>query len=189
MHGTIMTKGKKHRLVEARTPAGRISRAGEAREFAPTQAKRLRDAAMRQMMDPEWGTELGILFLQERITQSMYAAGKKWREMASKYQASIGAFPVRATSVELGRKGSPPDPESEAGCRIAKREANLAEDFFAADAVLVNAGPGIRLMVRRVCEDDAAPIGLDELARFRAGLMRLVSHWNLTNEKKLATDR
>src|SRR5690348_5768965 len=117
-----------------RTPSGRHSRAGE-RETAPAAIKRLREAALRQMADPQWGTELGRLNLEGAITDAMYAAGKRWAEYAAKYQGAIGVFPVR--SVQPRSFAHPPDPDSDTGREIAKREAENAEKFFAAHAVLV----------------------------------------------------
>lgn len=178
MHGTLMRKA---RVVKSREPNGRIQR---EREPAPTAVRRLMDAGLIDVRHAEWGTELGRLLLVRSITETMYAAGKRWAEMASKYQKSIGVFPVRTTSVETGRAGSPPDPDTSEGQRIARREANQAEDFFAADATLVQAGPRIRIVVRRACEDNEMPCGVDELILLRAGLLRLASHWGLTNASK-----
>jgi hypothetical protein len=181
MHGNLMARTGRKRSVVAREDNGRAQR---EREFPPAQVKRLRDAAMRGLRDAEWGTELGRLNLAGKITDSMFAAGKKWAILASQYQAAIGAFPVRSASPALGRNGSPPDPDSPDGQRIAEREANGAERFFAADAILVQAGPGVRVIVRRVCEDNEMPCGIEELARLRTGLMHLVSHWDLTGGSK-----
>jgi hypothetical protein len=181
MHGNLMAKTGRKRSVVARETNGRAQR---EREFPPAQVRRLRDAAMQGLRDPEWGTELGRLNLTGKINDSMFAAGKKWAILASQYQAAIGVFPVRTASPTLGRNSEPPDPDSDEGKKIAERETNGAERFFAADAVLIQAGPGVRQIVRRVCEDNEMPCGLDELARLRAGLMHLVSHWDLTGTGK-----
>ena len=68
--------------------------------------------------------------------------------------------------------------------KLAKREAKHAEDFFKADAVLMQADRGVSTAVRRLCEDNETPGGFAELARVRTGLMHLVSHWNLTGTEK-----
>lgn len=175
MHGTSMAK------TRYREPNGRHQR---EREAAPVAVRRLLDAALTDMRHAEWGTELGRLLLKKLINESMFVAGRKWAELANKYQKSIGVFPVKSASPQVGRNAAPPDPDSDEGRKIARRETDGAERFFAADAVLVNAGPGIRIIVRRVCEDNEMPCGLEELARLRAGLMHLVSHFNLTNTGK-----
>lgn len=168
-----MANKRKNRLVKARTPSGQLSRAGREREFPPTQVKRLRDAAMAGLRDPEWGTELGRLYLDGTITAAMYAAGKDWREKAAKYVNSLGHFPVRSILVE-GRGGSlPPDPDSLEGQKRARREADAMERFFEAHHVLLYAGKMAEATVRRLCEHDEGPCGMAELMALRRGLSAL----------------
>lgn len=162
--------------MEPRTPRGRLSEAGKRRQHGPTEVKRLRDAALRRMADPEWGTELGRLYLCGSITEIMYVAGKKWRELAAKYRKAFEAFPVRSASVEMGRGGSDPDPESPAGRAQAKREAKTEEDFFKAHAVLVQVGGCAEMAVRQVCERDEGVCGIAELIALRNGLSALSEH-------------
>ena len=185
MHGNLgMAKTGRKRAAVVRTASGRASEAGREREVPPAQVRRLRDAALSGLRDPEWGTELGRLYLSDQITDAMYAAGKQWAEWAAKYRNAIGVFPIRCSSGELRGNSHPVDPESERGQEIAKREAKHAEDFFKADAVLMQADRGVSTAVRRLCEDNETPGGFAELARVRTGLMHLVSHWNLTGTEK-----
>jgi hypothetical protein len=161
---------RKNRLLKARTPSGQLSRAGRERELPPTQVKRLRDAAMAGLRDPEWGTELGRLYLEGTITATMYAAGKAWREKAAKYVSTLGHFPVRTILVE-GRGGSlPPDPDTEEGRKRARREADAMERFFEAHHILLSAGKLAEATVRRLCEHDEGPCGMSELIALRNGL-------------------
>lgn len=186
MHGTSTGMAKKNRLIKSRSPGGRPSRAGQEREFPPAQVKRLRDAAMAGLRDPEWGTELGRLYLEGTITHGMYAAGKKWGEYADKYSHAIGVFPVRSSTGEPRGKAHPPDPDSKKGKDIAEKEADHAERFFEAHSVLVRAGAMVGPSVRRLCEHNEGPCGMAELIAVRTGLMALVSHWNLTTMAKSA---
>lgn len=169
----------KRKLIVAREPNGRAQR---ERESAPTAMKRLRDAALREARHAEWGTELGRLFLSDEITEEQYAAGKWWTEQAKKYQSAIGAFPVRSATLEVGRGGAAPDPDSPEGQKIAKREANQAEVFFAAHAALVQSG--YESVVRRLCENDEFPCGWGELMAAKRGLSALATHRGLTNQRK-----
>lgn len=162
-----------------RTPSGQRSRAGQEREAAPVAIKRLRDAALAGMTDPEWGSELGRLYLNNVITSAMYAAGKRWAEQAARYRHVIGAFPVRSAALERGVGASPLDPDSAEGQREAARHREAMERFFAAHAALSTAGDRCESMVRRVCEDGYMPLGFEELLQLRTGLMRLVSHWGI----------
>jgi hypothetical protein len=164
---------RKNRPLKARTPSGQLSRAGREREFPPTQVKRLRDAAMAGLRDPEWGTELGRLYLEGTITATMYAAGKNWREKAAQYVNTLGHFPVRTILAE-GRGGSlPPDPDTEEGQKRARREAAAMERFFEAHHVLLSAGKLAEATVRRLCEHNEGPCGMAEMIALRNGLSAL----------------
>jgi hypothetical protein len=132
------------------------------------------------LRDAEWGTELGRLYLEGAITDSMYGAGKRWREEATSYRAAIGVFPIRSTSLERGVKSHPPDVDSEDGQKQARQEANATERFFEADAVLVGAGTGAENAVRKLCEDDQSLAGMYELRNARCGLLALADHYRLT---------
>lgn len=168
-----MSGKRKNRQLKTRTPSGQLSRAGRVREFPPAQIKRLRDAAMAGLRDPEWGTELGRLYLAGSITASMYAAGKTWREKAARYIGTLGLFPVRSILVE-GRGGSlPPDPDTTEGQKRARREADAMERFFEAHHVLLAAGKLAEHAVRRLCEHDEGPCGMAELIALRNGLTAL----------------
>ncbi len=168
------------RLVTAREPNGRIQR---ERGPGPTEIKRLRDAALRGLRDPEWGTELGRLYLERALTAEMYAAGKRWRESVAAYHGAIGVFPVRTAALERGRS-TPPDPDSEGGREQAVRDRDAAEAFFAAHAALVSAGMVAENAVRRLCEDDQALCGLYELNGAICGLMALAHYYGLTERSK-----
>ena len=83
---------KHHRSVSPhREPNGRLSRAGETKEFAPTLVKRLRDAAVARMDDAAWGSELGRLFLTHHIEAPLYAAGRKWAELVARHHIAMAA--------------------------------------------------------------------------------------------------
>ncbi len=172
-----MASRRKNRLVTAREPNGRIQR--EEREPAPTEVRRIRDAALRGLRDPEWGSELGRLYLQGIITDSMYAAGKRWREHATEYRQAIGIFPVKSASLERGSHSTSADPDSDEGNKQAERERNAAERFMEAHAILVFMGQGTESIIRRLCEDDLSLAGMVELKKARYGLSRLADHYNL----------
>jgi hypothetical protein len=170
-----MSKNHKHRQLRARTPSGQLSRAGRTRELPPTQVRRLRDAALAGLRDPEWGTELGRLYLTGAITAAMYAAGKDWRDKATKYIGTFGLLPVRSLLVE-GRGGSlPPDPETPEGQKRARRDAAAKKRFDEAHQVLLSAGKLAEHTVRRLCEHDETPCGMAELIALRNGLSALAA--------------
>lgn len=174
---------KRKRATAIREPNGRPSRAGLQREFPPAQVKRLRDAALAGLRDPEWGTELGRLYLVGSITAAMYAAGKWWREMAARYMDAIGAFPVRSAGLEVGRGGTPADPDTPEGQRQARRDANAAESFRRTHHVLMTAGPLAEAVVRRVCDYDEGPCGMAELISLRNGLSALATEQQKNHQR------
>lgn len=183
MHGALMIR-KHTKPVTAREPSGRPQR---ETEYAPSQIKRLRDAAMRGLRDAEWGTELGRLSLERSITSLMHAAGRRWRDQAAQYRKAIGVFPVRSLSVEPVSRAMAPDPDSAEGQEQARRDSEAVEQFFAAHAALVMAGSSAENAVRRLCEDDLSLVGMSELQAARKGLNALASHYGLTNQQKSAT--
>lgn len=182
--GLQMASRRKHMV--RREPNGKPSRAGRQKEFAPLLVKRLRDAALDGMRDPEWGTELGRLLLNSVITEAMYAAGKRWAEQAAKYQGVIGMFPVKSSSAEGGSWSHQPDPDSDRGREITAVERNAMEKYFEAEAILVGCGVvagcnrNVRVIVRNVCEGGELPTGYPEVISLRVGLLRLAAHWGLT---------
>lgn len=168
-------KNRRGSLVIARERNGRLQR---EQSYAPSEIRRLRDAAMLGLRDPEWGTELGRLYLQGVLTAAMYGAGKRWRDIAAQYRSAIGAFPVRSAALELGR-ATPADPDSEAGRAQASRETEAKERFFEAHAALVMADIGAEKAVRRLCEEDVALGSLGELQAARRGLQRLSEYYGI----------
>lgn len=172
---------KRRRQVTAREPSGRPQR---EREYSPGEIRRLRDAAMSGLRDAEWGTELGRLYLEKHIDDGMYAAGRRWREQAHKYRSTLGVFPVRSAKLEVGSRGTEPDPDSEEGQQIARRERAAMEQFMGAHAELVAAGGTIALIVRMACEEDEPITTVLGRLALNHGLSLLARHYGLTDKAK-----
>jgi hypothetical protein len=119
--GRKSLKNKKAKIVPVREPKTmRPSRADEeARDYGPGEVRRLLYAATRGLRDSEWGTELGRLYLENKITAGMYGAAKWWRDMAALYASAINApaSAPKALSLERGSKGTDVDPDSEIGAK------------------------------------------------------------------------
>lgn len=185
-----MKRATKMKIVQIREPSGRPSRAAEQKETAPAQVRRLRDAALAGMADQEWGTELGRLFLSGKITPPMYAAGKKWAERASRYQAAINC-PVGMRSASAERVGfsSPADPDSDEGQEQVKRDVGAVLAFQEAHAVLLGAGLIAERAVRGLCERDEAMTGELHALALHRGLSWLAEYWGLTGGRRPANGR
>ena len=91
------------KTLARREPNGQPKRSlnRESAGPSPTEISRLRDAALAGMKDPIWGTQLGILHLSGKLTNSQLAAGKRWAELARDYSAAVGA-PRAPRSGRLG---------------------------------------------------------------------------------------
>ena len=176
------SKGIRHR-----EPTGRPSRAEAAAEDAPppVSAKRLRDAAIARMADPEWGTELGRLWLAGKITAAEYQAGKRWWNVREAYLLAIGsppAYPSSVMSSALGGMGSaagddPPITTREGRRLKEKRERAIAEYDRATAAI----GTGVDMLAafRLTMEHEQAPIGAVGLSNLAWCLERLAQHWRI----------
>jgi len=143
-------------LSVAREPNGRRSRVvtRSAPQFAPTEVKRLRDAALAGMQNPEWGSELGRLLLAGKLEAELYAAGQHWVECATRYRHALDAprpNPPPA-SFEPKSPAAAVDPESAAGQEQTAREVAAIGALHEAHAALRTAGVLAERVVRRVCE-------------------------------------
>lgn len=182
-----MKRARRQKLLQIREPNGRHQRPSvDEREFAPTQVKRLRDAALAGMADAEWGTSIGRLYLASKITGPMYAAGKRWSEQVVRYHGAINAPPPNPKALRMGEssRGAPPDPDSDEGRQRAAREAQMVTDFLAAHGILCAAGMIAEATVRNVCERDHCPVGQLETQALSRGLLWLADYWGLTNQRK-----
>jgi hypothetical protein len=176
-----------------REPNGRIQR---VQEESPTEVRRLRDAALSGMRDPVWGTELGRLYLVGKINSTMFAAGKKWAEMASKYGEALLSPTPDPKAMCLDRAGgSPIDPDSYEGKKEVRRHIRAVESFVDAYAALKSTSlsgfaPSTTTgIVRSVCERNEMLPGHWGLLALCGGLSTLALFWGLTDSRKSLSDR
>jgi hypothetical protein len=170
----------RHSAFTHREPNGRVQR----HRLSPVEARRLREASWRGLRDAQWGTELGRLRIEETLTEAQFLAGQHWRQDVAAYHWAIDVFPVRSANLELGKRGTPPDPDSEMGRSLAKRESEAVEAFFQAHAVLSAVAIGAEKLVRGLVERDEPLCGISELLMARRGLSALAEHYGLTNQGK-----
>ncbi len=190
MHGAISMAGRKNRksnLFVVREPSGRRSRAGqdEIENCSPAQVRRLRDAALQKMCDPDWGTELGRLYLTGRLNVGQYAAGKWFGRLSEACRAAIDAptGPRKSAFVE-GNGGHAPDPDSDAGREQVTKDREAVSSFMEAHAALLGAGMLAEHAVRLVCEDNKTVVGHAQVLHLRSGLDWLAEYRALTIQNK-----
>lgn len=170
-------------IVPVREPNGRLLRTVEdaIEAKAPSEVRRLRDAAVRKMAAPEWGTELGRLYLAGKIGPKLYETGRRWTALARAYAIATGAPPEAPSGAVFALAGRrrPPDPDTPEGQRLAKREAAVMVAAEEALAILTAAGSEKHRAVQKVCEHDQPLSGEREHGNLMIGLGWLAQHWGL----------
>ena len=183
-NGTGMTKTRKGR----KRKEGRRYASGDAvREVhtPPTAIRRLREAALAGMQDARWGTELGRLFLLNRLTADQYNAGCRWEVLAIRHRAALGAKSGLPSPSDFGRtNGTPCDPESESGVLEAKRHLMDLDRYQKALMVLAARGVNVTRAVKALCEEGLI-LDTESFCHAVAGLDALMAaNFGLTNRKK-----
>lgn len=181
---------RKGKIVLVREPNGRLSRSTSdtIEAVAPAVVKRLRDAAARGAADPEWGTQLGRLFLEAKLTPPQYEAGRRWGKLVAQWRKAIGApspYPGEGPVAFLGTvrsrsDGDDPPVDTPEGKRIRGDRMRVIQDMQQAHAVLVGAGLVAEAAVRGTCEENEIPIGTLGLENLQNGLSWLARFWDLT---------
>ena len=182
-----MSRNSRPMLSVAREPSGRRSRVvtRSTPQFAPTEVKRLRDAALAGMQNPEWGSELGRLLLAGKVEPELYAAGQHWAECATRYRHALDAPRPNAPPARFEPKSpaAAVDPASAAGQKQTAREVAAIVALQEAHAALRTAGVLAERVVRRVCEHDEAVCGTSEFVALRRGLLALALFWGMMRRK------
>jgi hypothetical protein len=147
----------RRKSLAQREPNGRAQR--EPQLPAPSEVKRLRDAALAGMRDALWGTEIGRLYLASKITSTMFAAGKRWSELASQYSTALcsPAPDPKAISLDRSSTSHKIDPDSADGRREARRHARAVQSFVDAHVALKDHSRAAERIVRATCERGEMP--------------------------------
>jgi hypothetical protein len=159
----------------------RASRGERPSDFSPAAVRRLKEFALSNVKMKEYGTALGRLYLDEKITSHEYASGQRWDELHRGYQAAIGTLKSLPKSLAIGEGGGghDPDPETEAGAEHAKRDRAAIARFNEAHRVLCSAGMLAELTMRNLCEGDGiAPVGHEAFLAAKAGLKALTEYFS-----------
>jgi hypothetical protein len=168
-------KHKDRTMLQAprRAPSGRLSRADQTPEFSPALVRRLREAAVAGMAAPEWGSEVGRLFLCYSITEAQYEAAKRLRQLVADYWKAIGTMPPypKTGALEIGMGRSPEQTDEH---HTRKDRATIARMEAAYQAL----GP-LRIAVCSVVCDDTLVFAFD-LPKLKTGLTILEHLWGLT---------
>lgn len=168
----------RRKTMAQREPNGRAQR--EPQLPSPSEVKRLRDAALAGMRDPLWGTEIGRLYLAGKITATMFAAGKRWAELAAQYSQALQSPAPDPKAISIERIGAQHiDPDSPEGRREARRHARAVASFLDAHIAIMNHGRAAERIVRTVCERGQMAQGHAEIIALTGGLATLAAFWGL----------
>lgn len=165
-----------------REPNGRLSRAAQKIVGADSvgEIKRLREAALSGMRDRLWGTQLGRLWLEGKITPHQFRAGQQWEALIGKWRAIhcgprfnpkaglSNLFRVSGGGVSVGEFVADPH---EAMVTVMVDEVINSFDRGVADPTLI--------AVRECVELDLAPVGFGGKLLLDDGLNRLADFWRV----------
>ena len=160
-----------------REPNGRAKRVPSPRMLAPSEVRRLRDAAASGLRAAEWGSSLGWLYIHKQIDDRQYAAGRLWCEIMRNYGAAAQG-PRQPKTANLDPSGgTSADPDSDTGHREARRHVIWTGMGDAGSKRLERAGKLAVRVVNAVCEQDQMPAGIVDLHWLRKGLDELSTLW------------
>lgn len=175
-------KGRPRKTGVKRSKTGRIIQPQEdARGVVIAQRLRLveKPTGKERLTDPEWGYELGRLFVTGKISHREHEAGKRYADLVARY-TRIKGFPspnVRASSLEPGGGRSlASEPDADAIRRVSTAMHEASERLFCAD-------PAWEAVVRRACVEDLPVVCTRDL---RAALIELADFWQIPEQKQAA---
>lgn len=174
----------RNRLAVKRTPTGIPSRAAGVRETAvdPTTIRRLIEIAASDARREQWGTVYGRMLLEGKLTERQYAACKKWAERAADYRKALAAQEAKSSMYAIDPTGgASPDPDSEAGAKIAKRDRRIMAEYEAAKAMLeqVIGGVEFRDFIGAVEHVGTTDFPYAEASAIRKCAAQLVNYWGM----------
>jgi hypothetical protein len=161
--------GSRRKSLAPRHPGGQII--DPEPSISPGYVRRLRDAALRRMEAPEWGSEMGRLYLEGKLNHAQFAAGKWWTMLAARYADALSLKPhPRPVALERGSVGHQCDPDSERGMEMSKIQKRNIQRYLDAYMVLQKCGAVVVQAVRDLCEYDQSPVGHYQFTKLVEGL-------------------
>ena len=136
------------------------------------------DAAAAGLSDPIWGSMLGRLYRDGKITSALFAAGKRWAEVVADYSEALRSPKPPRTALLDAIGGRSTDPDTESGRREVRRHEHASAAYLEGRHVLRLAGRDAERVVDSVCARDCAPAGFGGLNALRAGLAALAALWS-----------
>jgi hypothetical protein len=174
-----MARAGRKRKIGERFPAGQIK--PEESGASPSQIRRLRDAALAGMADPQWGSMAGIFYLSRKIDEIEYETAKRFGDLHTQYISVIGGpKSPKSSNPERGSLGISLDVDSELGEEETKKHINIMGRYNDAHTVLLGIGPAAEGDIIRFCSiPGESPAGHEAMLRVRWGLRALSVLWKV----------
>lgn len=174
-----MARAGRKRKIGERFPAGQIK--PEESGASPSQIRRLRDAALAGMADPQWGSMAGIFYLSRKIDEVEYETAKRFGDLHSQYISVIGGpRPPRSASIERASPVGSLDVDTELGEEEAQRHILIMNKYHDAHTILHGVGPSAEADIIRFCSiPGESPAGHEAMIRVRFGLRALSVFWKV----------
>lgn len=156
-----------------RTPSGQLSRAKEA-SYVPLH--RARELIALGKLDGRYGTPLGRMVLNERISKGQYEAGLRFVDVRKSADAALGLPPRTCQAQSLGElRGHDGDVETEEETRRKHR------DLDAWDKVVMVLGvqSGWMRAMERIALCELEPDGHQQVIDLTQALQRLCVYWGI----------
>ena len=185
----ISKRPGRKRLAGSRTPSGQLSRSvmDAIGGHHPASIMRLVHDSLRGYAEPVYGTPLGRLFLEGKLSAPEFEAGKRWDRLVRRYHRAIAAPLPDPKGLALDIIGGvrDADPDCEAGQDQAKLDRAVVNAFKDAYAIIVAHGGAAERDMRALCESAGEyPRGYQAFVRAKAVLSGLANFWGLTKTRK-----
>lgn len=164
-----------------REPNGRLSRSAQkVLDVEANQIVRLRAAALSGVADPRWGSQLGRLYLERKVSPEQYGAGVAWANLMERWRAiHCGPrFNPKAGLANLQRVDGGAGSDSSEDADERERLIMAMVDDAVASFDRGIADPNL-IAVRECIELDLAPVGYGGALLLDAGLSHLVELWKV----------
>lgn len=174
-----MAKAGRKRKAGDRFPAGQIR--PEEKSASPAAIRRLRDAALMGMADPQWGTVAGLFFLNKLIDEVEYEAAKRFGDLHAQYISVIGGpRPPKTSTGERPARSAQIDVDTELGEAEAKRHVAILTSYNEVHLALKMIDPATEADLIRFCSvPGESPAGHAAMLRLKDGLKSIASIWKV----------
>lgn len=170
----------RRKSLQKRERNGKPQRAREQQKPSPTEVKRLQAAALMGLRDSVWGSTLGLMFLNGKLTHGEFDAGARWSELMHDFRMTLGG-PQHARTVNMQRTGQSFNVKDS-----EERDTRVRAEYEAALRALTDAGTYKRgrEALLHTCELGLFPVGQRQLDDLTGALRVLEKFWHFGGSRR-----